>query len=74
MAVGEGCVGTRLVDVVIGRLVGPIPDVHLAVVVLEGLRRGDRCELSAAVDGGGLDARDAEALRALADALQFVFM
>ena len=34
MAVGEGCVGTRLVDVVIGRLVGPIPDVHLAVVVL----------------------------------------
>ena len=28
----------------------------------------------AAVDGGGLDARDAKALRALADALQFVFM
>ncbi len=60
MAVGEGCVGTRLVDVVIGRLVGPVPDVHLAVVVLEGLRRGDRCELSTAVDGGGQVVLDRE--------------
>ena len=60
MAVGKRGVGTGLVDIVVGRLVGPVPDVHLAVVVLEGLRRGDRCELSTAVDGGGQVVLDRE--------------
>ena len=60
MAVGQRRVGPGLVDIVVGRLVGPVPDVHLPVVVLEGLRRGDRGELRAAVDGGGQVVLDRE--------------